>query len=111
MDRRSQGEIAMDEKNLLEELKTKLLINFEDEELDKKIEDSLKSAEAHIDALVGTNVDYIDDRFARSLLLDCARYYYNNVSEFFEDNFHKEILRLQLLQASGAYDEDTKTYH
>ena len=101
----------MDEKNLLEELKTKLLITFEDEELDKKIEDSLKSAEAHIDALVGTNVDYIDDIFARSLLLDCARYYYNNVSEFFEDNFHKEILRLQLLQASGAYDEDTKTYH
>lgn len=101
----------MDNAVLLEELKTKLLINFEDEELDKKIENSLLSAEAHIDSLVGTNVDYIDDIFARSLLLDCARYYYNNVSEFFEDNFHNEILRLQLLQASGAYDEDTKTYH
>jgi DNA packaging protein, QLRG family len=101
----------MDDKVLLDELKTKLLITFEDEELDKKIEDSLKSAEAHIDALVGTDVDYIDDRFARSLLLDCARYYYNNVSEFFEDNFHKEILRLELLQASGGYNENTKTYH
>lgn len=101
----------MDDKVLLDELKTKLLINFEDKELDKKIEDSLKSAEAHIDALVGTDVDYIDDRFARSLLLDCARYYYNNVPEFFEDNFHKEILRLELLQASGAYDENTKKYH
>ena len=101
----------MDDKVLLDELKTKLLITFEDEELDKKIENSLKSAEAHIDALVGTDVDYIDDRFARSLLLDCARYYYNNVSEFFEDNFHKEILRLELLQASGGYDENTKTYH
>ena len=101
----------MDDKVLLDELKTKLLITFEDEELDKKIEDSLKSAEAHRDALVGTDVDYIDDRFARSLLLDCARYYYNNVSEFFEDNFHKEILRLELLQASGGYDENTKTYH
>ena len=101
----------MDDKVLLDELKTKLLITFEDEELDKKIEDSLKSAEAHIDALVGTDVDYIDDRFARSLLLDCARYYYNNVSEFFEDNFHKEILRLELLQARGGYDENTKSYH
>lgn len=101
----------MDEKNLLEELKNKLLITFEDEEINKKLENSLLSARAHIDALVGTNVDYIDDIFARSLLLDCARYYYNNVSEFFEDNFHKEILRLQLLQASGVYDEDTKTYH
>jgi len=101
----------MDNAILIDELKTKLLITFEDEELDKKIEESSLSAEAHIDSLVGTNVDYIDDRFARSLLLDCARYYYNNVSEFFEDNFYKEILRLQLLQASGAYDENTKTYH
>ena len=101
----------MDEKTLLKELKNKLLITFEDEELDKKIEGSLESAKAHLDSLVGTEIDYIDDKFARSLLLDCARYYYNNVSEFFEDNFRKEILRLQLLQASGAYDENTKTYH
>ncbi len=101
----------MDEKILLEELKVKLLITFDDKELDKKLEGSLESAKGHLDSLVGMKIDYVDDRFARNLLLDCARYYYNNVAEFFEDNFQKEILRLQLLRASGGYDENTKTYH
>ena len=52
-------------------------------------------------------IDFEKDLFARSLLLNCARYHYNNVSEFFEDNFQKEILRLQLLEASGGYNEKT----
>lgn len=101
----------MDEKILLDELKIKLLITFDDEELDKKLEGCLESAKGHLDSLVGMKIDYVDDRFARNLLLDCARYYYNNVSEFFEDNFNKEILRLQFLRASGSYDENTKTYN
>lgn len=101
----------MDEKILLDELKVKLLITFDDEELDKKLEGCLESAKGHLDSLIGMKIDYVDDRFARNLLLDCARYYYNNVSEFFEDNFQKEILRLQFLRASGGYDEDTKTYN
>lgn len=101
----------MDEKNLVEELKKNLLITWEDEETDKKLELSVRNAKYHIDSLIGTKIDYIDDIYARSLLLNCARYYYNNVSEFFEDNFQKEILRLQLLQASGGYDENTKTYY
>ncbi len=31
-----------------------------------------------------------------TLLLDYCRYAYNNASEYFEENFQKEILRLQL---------------
>lgn len=34
---------------------------------------------------------------ARSLLFDFVRYAYNNASEYFEENFREEILRLQLM--------------
>lgn len=34
---------------------------------------------------------------AAALLLDYCRYVYNNASEYFEENFKKEILRLQLM--------------
>mgnify|MGYP001071804967 CR=1 FL=1 len=48
---------------------------------------------------------------AVSLLLDYCRYAYNNASEYFEENFQKEILRLQLktgvslLPVKGEEDE------
>ena len=48
---------------------------------------------------------------AVALLLDYCRYVYNNASEYFEENFQKEILRLQLktgvslLPAEGEEDE------
>ncbi len=96
-------------KDLLIELKNNLLITWEDEQTDLKCRNSLDKAKGQINSLVGSEIDFEKDLFARSLLLNCARYHYNNVSEFFEDNFQKEILRLQLLEASGGYNE--KTYN
>jgi len=36
------------------------------------------------------------------LLLDYCRYVYNNASEYFEENYSKEILRLQLQEGIKA---------
>lgn len=82
------------------ELKNNLLITWEDDETNKKLKNSLESAKGHLESLTGTFLDYKKNIFAKDLLLNCARYYYNNVSEFFEDNFQKEILRLQFLEAT-----------
>ena len=43
---------------------------------------------------------------AASLLLDYCRYSYNNASEYFEENFAREILRLQLQVATEEMSAD-----
>ena len=43
---------------------------------------------------------------AASLLLDYCRYSYNNASEYFEENFAREILRLQLQVAAEGVSAD-----
>jgi hypothetical protein len=43
---------------------------------------------------------------AASLLLDYCRYSYNNASEYFEENFAREILRLQLQVAAEEVSAD-----
>jgi len=43
---------------------------------------------------------------AASLLLDYCRYVYNNASEYFEQNFAREILRLQLQVAVEEVSAD-----
>lgn len=96
----------MDDTKLLDDFKNKLLITWEDDLTEKKIENSLESAKGHLESLTGTSLDYEKNVFAKNLLMDCTRYYYNNVSEFFEDNFSKEILRLQLLEATMEVNND-----
>ena len=43
---------------------------------------------------------------AASLLLDYCRYVHNNASEYFEENFARELLRLQLTTAVAAMESD-----
>lgn len=43
---------------------------------------------------------------AASLLLDYCRYSYNNASEYFEENYQQELLRLQLMTAVAAMGSD-----
>lgn len=92
----------MNDEKILEEFKNNLLISWEDKETEIKLKNCLVNANSHIESLTGTKIDYKENLFARTLLLNCARYYYNNVSEYFEDNFHKEILRLQFMEATGV---------
>ena len=57
--------------------------------------------------LAGAELDFEVEGQARSLLFDYVRYAYNNASEYFEQNFKEEILRLQLMTGvSLMSDED-----
>ena len=57
--------------------------------------------------LAGAELDFEVEGQARSLLFDYVRYAYNNASEYFEENFKEEILRLQLMTGvSLMSDED-----
>jgi len=46
---------------------------------------------------------------AASLLLDYCRYTHNNASEYFEENFARELLRLQLQVGVGELDAVDET--
>lgn len=73
----------------------------EDEDILSHIEDGI----AFIDSITGTNIDFIDDKFAKTLLTNYVRYSLNNATELFEDNFRKELLRLNLIEGVRHYVE------
>lgn len=54
---------------------------------------------AYLNDLAGVTLDFTVDGLPKSLLLDFCRYAYNNATEYFEENFAKEILRMQLQSA------------
>lgn len=86
---------------MLNEIKKYLSITWKDEDIDEKIEMLLTQSKAAIASLTGTEIDFENDQEAKELLFNRVRYAYNNALEYFESNFQKEILRLQLREAAG----------
>ena len=79
---------------MLEAVKNYLKITWDDE--DANLQEIIDQGEAYLNELSGAELDYTQKGLARSLLFDYCRYVYNNASEYFEENFRREILRLQL---------------
>lgn len=82
---------------LLKDVKNYLKITWEDE--DDSLQGIINRGQANLRELTGTTLDFEQEGQAKSLLLDYCRYAYNNALEYYESNFHKEILRLQLTEA------------
>ncbi|MGI6629356.1 MAG: phage gp6-like head-tail connector protein [Bacillota bacterium] len=92
---------------MLKEVKDYLKITWNDE--DAAIVRLIDRGIAKLQELVGAELDFDIEGQARSLLFDYIRYAYNNASEYFEENFQQEILRLQLMTGVGmlpAEDDD-----
>jgi hypothetical protein len=68
--------------------------------------DIIERGKARLNNLAGVTLDFDDRRLAQDLLLEYCRYDYNNALEYFEENFAKEILRLQLQSAVKDYAEN-----
>ena len=85
---------------MLEEVKDELKITWDDE--DASLERLIVRAKDNMDDLIGVKLDYEDNSQAKTLFLNYCRYDYNNALEYFEDNFSKEILRLQLKEGARA---------
>jgi hypothetical protein len=84
---------------MLETVKGYLKITWSDEDTD--IQKIIDRGKARLNDLVGVEPDFDSAGLAQDLLLDYCRYAYNNAVEHFEDNFQKEILRLQLSTAAA----------
>ena len=89
---------------MLDAVKNYLKITWDDE--DAAIQDIIDQSKAYLNELVGAELDFEQKGLARSLLFDYCRYVYNNASEYFEENFAREILRLQLMVGVEQLPED-----
>lgn len=85
---------------MLQELKDYLRISWNDE--DVLLEATIVKGKAYLEDITGVTLDFEQTR-EKSLLLDYCRYSYNNASEYFEENFKSELLRLQLKSAVNDY--------
>lgn len=88
---------------MLEELKDYLKITWSDE--DKQLEITINRAKSYLENdIAGVSLDFEADTSSKQLLLDCCRYIYNNAFEYFEVNFRRQLLRLQLKSAVRKND-------
>lgn len=79
---------------MLQRVKAYLKITWDDE--DTAITDLITRGKKKLEGLAGAELDFDTEGLACSLLFDYCRYAYNNASDYFEENFQREILRLQL---------------
>jgi len=79
---------------VLQAVKDYLKITWDDE--DASLQAMIERGKAYLNDLTGTELDFDTDGQPKSLLLDYCRYVHNNASEYFEENFASELLRLQL---------------
>ncbi|HQE37610.1 MAG TPA: phage head-tail connector protein [Limnochordia bacterium] len=89
---------------LLELVKEELRITWDDE--DTRLISMIERAKASLNKLMGIELDYEKPGPAQDLLLARCRYDYNNALEYFEQNFAREILRLQLQVAAEEVSTD-----
>ncbi len=91
---------------MLDAVKDYLKITWDDE--DAALLSIIERGKAYLNDLAGAELDFDVAGPPRSLLLDYCRYVYNNASEYFEENFARELLRLQLQAGvSGLGVEET----
>ena len=79
---------------MLDAVKDYLKITWDDE--DAALLSIIERGKAYLNDLTGAELDFDVAGPPRSLLLDYCRYVYNNASEYFESNFARDLLRLQL---------------
>ena len=89
---------------LLELVKEELRITWDDE--DTRLISMIERAKASLNKLMGIELDYEKPGPAQDLLLARCRYDYNNALEYFEQNFAREIFRLQLQIAAEEVSAD-----
>jgi len=88
---------------VLQAVKDYLKVTWNDE--DSHIQGIIDRGQAYLNDLTGAELDYETDGQPKALLLDYCRYVYNNASEYFEENFARELLRLQLQEGIKAMAE------
>lgn len=89
---------------MLEAIKDYLRVTWADD--DDLLNELIARGKKKLEELAGAAPDFEGEGLARSLLFDYVRYAYNNASEYFEENFQQEIMRLQIITGVSLLPED-----
>ncbi len=89
--------------SLLQEIKDYLKITWDSE--NSNLEGMIARGINYIQDLTGTELNFEVEGQPKALLLDYCRYAYNNALEYYEENFQREIVRLQLKEGIRASKE------
>lgn len=84
---------------MLEEVKNYLAITWNDDITNENVQNSINEGIDYLSRIVGSPIDFVTDKTAKALLKDYCRYVRNYSLEYFETNFQKPLIRLQLKYA------------
>lgn len=88
---------------LLEDVKDYLKITWEHE--DVMIQGIIDRGIDYLQDLTATEMNFDKEGQPKALLLDYCRYSYNNAIEYYEENFQRQIVRLQFKEGIKASKE------
>ena len=91
---------------LLQELKDKLNITWDEEETNRKLQSILEDAQATLNYKLGAIIDYSKYGPEHSLFLNYCMYAWNNCLNEFDDNYLNEIMQIRMLYEVEQYEED-----
>lgn len=94
------------EGQLFQEVKRHLRITWDED--DEEIASIIARGRRRLKELAGSALKFERESPERDLLLNYCRYAYNNALEYFEESFHREIVRLQLQEAVKDYAQQTR---
>lgn len=85
----------MDNKQLFDELKIKLNITWEDDDIDDRIFSVINDAKKTMDHKLGFEIDYSIAGQEHNLFLNYCMYSWNNCVNEFDNNYRKEIYQIR----------------
>ena len=94
------------DKNLLQEVKDKLNITWDEEETNRKLEGIINDAIATLNWKLGDRIDYSIEGQEHNLFLNYCMYAYNNCTNEFDDNYFNEIMQLRQKYEVLNYEEE-----
>lgn len=81
--------------SLLQELKDKLNITWDEEETNRKLNSILIDAEIILNYKLGATIDYYEEGPEHNLFLNYCMYAWNNCTNEFDDNYLNEIYQIR----------------
>ncbi|MFI3210908.1 MAG: hypothetical protein R3Y64_07655 [Peptostreptococcaceae bacterium] len=82
-------------KRLLEELKLKLNITWDDEDTYSKLNTIIIDSIDILNYKLGSNIDFMQNGMEHSLFLNYCMYAFNNCEAEFDSNYKSEIMQLR----------------
>lgn len=93
---------------LLQELKDKLNITWDEEETDRKLERIINDSEHILNWKLGAKIDYSIEGQEHNLFLNYCMYAYNNCTNEFDDNYFNEIMQIRQKYEVLNYEQENE---